>query len=62
MPRFFFDVREGLRFVPDDDGLEFPGIDAAEDEAADCAAAIRSAGLPPEGQCRDGEGLAGEGK
>jgi hypothetical protein len=40
MPRFFFDVREGVRFTPDDEGLEFPGIDAAEHEAAETAAAI----------------------
>jgi len=25
-----FDVREGVRFIPDDEGLEFPGIDAAD--------------------------------
>ena len=28
--RFFFDVREGVRFTPDDDGVEFPNIDAAK--------------------------------
>ena|SRR5215204_681276 len=46
MPRFFFDVREGVRFTPDDDGLEFPNIDAAEHEAAECAAAIGRDLLP----------------
>jgi len=30
MPRFFFDVREGTRFAPDDEGLEFPDLDAAK--------------------------------
>ena len=39
MPRFF-DVREGTRFAPDDEGLEFPDLDAAEREAAEAAAAI----------------------
>ena len=46
MPHFFFDVREGVRFIADDDGLEFPGIDAAEHEAAECAAAIGRDLLP----------------
>src|SRR4051812_40206516 len=46
MPHFFFDVREGVRFTPDDEGLEFPGIDAAEHEAAECAAAIGRDLLP----------------
>lgn len=46
MPRFYFDVREGCRFVPDDDGLEFPDIHAAEQEAAEAAAAIGRDALP----------------
>jgi hypothetical protein len=46
VPRFFFDVREGVRFIPDDEGLEFPGIDAAEHEAAETAAAIGRDLLP----------------
>ena len=46
VPRFFFDVRQGVRFTPDDDGLEFPNIDAAEHEAAECAAAIGRDLLP----------------
>ena len=40
MPRFFFDVREGPRFVPDEDGLELPDVDAAEHEAAEAAASF----------------------
>jgi hypothetical protein len=40
VPRFYFDVREGARFAPDDDGLEFPDLDAAEREAAQAAASI----------------------
>jgi hypothetical protein len=46
VPRFFFDLREGVRFTPDDDGLEFPNIDAAECEAADTAAEIGRDLLP----------------
>ena len=40
MPRFYFDVREGARFAPDDEGLEFPDLDAAERNAAEAAAEI----------------------
>ena len=38
MPRFFFDVREGVRFVSDDAGVVFPDLDTAEREAAQTAA------------------------
>ncbi len=38
MPRFYFDVREGARFVPDEEGLVFESLDAAEREAAEAAA------------------------
>ena len=46
MPRFYFDVREGTRFVPDEDGLEFESLDAAEHEAACTAAEIGRDRLP----------------
>jgi hypothetical protein len=46
MPRFFFDVREGIRFAPDDEGLEFPDLDTAEREAATTAAEIGRELLP----------------
>jgi hypothetical protein len=46
MPLFYFDVREGVRFTPDDDGLDFPDVDAAEREAADAAASIGRDRLP----------------
>ena len=46
MPRFYFDVREGARFVPDDTGLELPDLDAAEREAAVGAAEIGRDRLP----------------
>ena len=52
MPRFYFDVREGARFAPDDDGLEFPDLDAAEREAAQAAASIGH-GLLPKGDPRE---------
>jgi hypothetical protein len=32
-PRFYFDVREGERFVPDEESMEFESLDAAEHEA-----------------------------
>ncbi len=46
MPRFYFDVREGSRFAPDEDGLEFDGLDHAEREAALAAAEIGRDRLP----------------
>ena len=46
LPRFYFDVREGSKFVPDDDGLEFDSLDAAEHEAAVAAAQIGRDHLP----------------
>ena len=51
MPRFFFDVREGVAFVVDDDGLELPDIDAAEHAAAEAAASI-GRDLLPKGNAR----------
>src|SRR5215203_2083601 len=33
MPLFYFDVRDGHKLMRDDDGLEFPNIEAARDEA-----------------------------
>jgi hypothetical protein len=33
MPLFYFDVRDGQKLIRDDDGLEFPNIEAARDEA-----------------------------
>ncbi len=49
MPRFYFDVREGPRFIPDDEGLEFDSLDAAEREAAETAAQIGRDKLPKGG-------------
>lgn len=52
MPRFFFDIREGARFVEDTEGLEFPDLDAAEREAAETAASI-GRDLLPKGVARE---------
>ena len=49
MPRYYFDVREGARFSPDDEGLDFDSLDAAEREAAEAAAAIGRDQLPKSG-------------
>jgi hypothetical protein len=46
MPRFYFDSREGARFIPDEEGLEFDSLDAAEQEAATAAAEIGRDRLP----------------
>jgi hypothetical protein len=46
MPRFYFDVREGVQFAADDEGLEFPDLDTAEREAATAAAEIGRELLP----------------
>jgi hypothetical protein len=46
MPRFYFDIREGTRFIPDETGLEFDSLDAAEQEAASAAAEIERDQLP----------------
>src|SRR3712207_1425051 len=49
--RFYFDIREGARFVPDNEGLEFEGLDAAEREAAIAAAEIGRDRLPKGDAC-----------
>jgi len=46
MPRYYFDVREGARFTPDEEGLEFDSLEAAEHEAACTAAEIWRDRLP----------------
>jgi hypothetical protein len=38
MTRYFFDIREGDSIVPDEEGLEFPHVEAAQEEAADSLA------------------------
>ena len=34
MKRYYFDIRDGDGFAPDEEGLELPGIEAAQEEAA----------------------------
>jgi hypothetical protein len=52
MPRCYFDVREGRLFVEDQDGLEFPDLDAVEQEAIQAAASMGKDRLP-RGDTRD---------
>lgn len=46
VPRFYFDVRDGAKFTPDDEGLECASLDAAERMAAETAAEIGRELLP----------------
>ncbi len=34
MPRFYFDIRNGAEFYPDEEGIDFADLDAAKAEAA----------------------------
>ena len=52
MPRFYFDVREGGRFAPDEEGTDFDSLDAAEHEAV-CAAAEIGRDRLPKGHGRE---------
>jgi hypothetical protein len=52
MSRYFFDTREGQKFTPDVEGLEFDSLDAAEYEAA-CAATEIGRDRLPKGESRD---------
>lgn len=52
MPRFYFDVREGTRFAPDEVGLMYDNLDAAERAAAETAAEIGRE-LLPKGDARE---------
>jgi len=52
MPRFYFDVREGAIFTPDEEGVECESFDAAERLAAESAAEIGRDRLP-KGDARD---------
>ena len=51
MPRFYFDIREGPRFIPDNEGQEVPDLAAAEREAM-AAAASMARDLLPKGRAR----------
>jgi hypothetical protein len=52
VPRFYFDVREGTSFTPDEEGLEFDSLNAAEPEAATTAAEIGRDRLPKDDTAR----------
>jgi hypothetical protein len=52
MTRYYFDIREGTRFVPDEVGLDFDSFDAAERAAAETAAEIGRE-LLPKGDARE---------
>ena len=49
MPRYFFDVRSGLAFYPDEEGVELPSQADAEAEALDSPAQL-ARDLAKEGQ------------
>jgi hypothetical protein len=40
LPRFHFDVHDGLLFVPDEEGLELDGFDSAKREATEAVLEI----------------------
>jgi hypothetical protein len=46
MPLFYFDVRDNDKFNPDEEGLEFPTIEKARDEAAKTLAEMAKFVLP----------------
>ena len=52
VPRFYFDVRDGAKFTPDDEGLECASLDTAERMAAETAAEIGRE-LLPKGDARE---------
>ncbi len=46
MPLFYFDVRDGEKFMIDEQGLDFSGIDGARDEATRALAEMARDVLP----------------
>ena len=46
MPLFYFDVRDGQKFISDEEGLELPDIDGAREEAARALADMARDVLP----------------
>ncbi|MDB5645886.1 hypothetical protein [Methylobacterium sp.] len=52
MPLFYFDVREGSTFVQDEEGIDFPDLDKAEQEAIQAVVSIGRERLP-RGDTRD---------
>ena len=50
MQRYYFDCRDGEAFIPDEEGLEFDGIEAARDEATRTLAEMAKEALPGVGR------------
>jgi hypothetical protein len=46
VPRFYFDVRDGASFTPDDEGLKFPGTHQARVEASRALAEMIKDSMP----------------
>jgi hypothetical protein len=46
MPRFYFDVRAGAESMPDPEGLELDGLEAAEHEATQTVLTLGRDWLP----------------
>jgi hypothetical protein len=40
MPRYYFHIRDHEKVIPDDEGVDLPGVKAAFDEAQDAAREI----------------------
>jgi hypothetical protein len=52
MPRFYFDIRDGQNLVPDEEGLEFDGLEAAKASAIRALTEMIKDALP-NGRSRD---------
>ena len=50
MPRYFFDTRDNEQFIPDEDGLELSGDEAARGEASSALATMARDVLPAAGR------------
>lgn len=46
MPRYYFDSRDGDSFIEDEEGLEFPDIETARDQATAALADLARDVLP----------------
>jgi hypothetical protein len=46
VPRFYFDIRDGDQFIRDDEGLDYPNIEAARDAATAALAEMAKEALP----------------
>ena len=52
MPRFYFDIRDGESLVADEDGLEFPTLNEARDDASRTLGQMMKQAMP-DGQRHD---------